>query len=1030
MAPHHPNPPVDTDRNLLFGVLALQADLIDNQQFIDGCGAWAARKDVALADLLMERGWLTPEAKTHVEFLLQAKLKKHRGDVHATLAAATVPQVRHSLAGLPDADIQQICAALSPADPSSTTDYHPEARGRYQLLRLHATGGLGQVWLARDGDLGREIALKELKPERCSEPATRVRFLEEAQITGQLEHPSIVPVYELVHRESPSPFYTMRFIRGRTLREASAAYHEKRRAGQTGPLELRQLLGAFVSACNAVAYAHARGVIHRDLKGQNIALGDFGEVMVLDWGLAKVLGVGAVRQPPPKGTNDGGAKEELPPLEAREFGTLESPREATLAGQALGTPSYMAPEQAEGRVDLIDARSDIYGLGAILFEILTDKPPHAGRDKEEALRHVIHGDTPRAKAFEPSVPPALDAICAKAMAKERQERYDTATALAEDIQRFLADEPVSAWPDPWKVRLRRWVTRHRTSVTAAAAALLVALVSLGLATARLTAANRDLTEANEREQKAAADAQASYHLAREAVDNYLAKVSDNPRLKAVGLRGLRKDLLEEAGKFYQRLLQEGAEDPTLAADRGTAHYKLGQIAFAVGNVQESISHFQQAVVIFSQLATAHPDNPRYSLELNRTRIDLGWSYYTTGEMDRAEQEYQKAIPTLKTLADAHPEVLDYAKSLANAHMNLVTVVGERGRAEESINAALETIKLLRVLSGRFPAARDIQRLLAGQLSNLGNGYLFRGKPAEGEKYYLEAVDILERLTEAAPDDLGALEITARTRSNLAYVYLDKNNAAEFERQTFLALAVKKKLAEAHPDVPDYQAMLARGHLSAARVYRKQGKDVEARQSVDRSIALFRSLADAYPKNPFYGYGLTECQMGLGEFLEEAGKTADAGQAFLTALETYKETVRSVQAIPEMYQHLGVACTIHVASAGNHAVSTREVEALIKGTPRNAENIYNAALVYSVSSASARRDAGLTPADQDRLAEKYAVRSMELLQQAKAAGYFQKSSGLEHLKNDPELSGLRSRPDFRKLLTDLVKEEPAQPGKDE
>jgi serine/threonine-protein kinase len=1020
---------VDTDRNLLFGVLALQADLIDNQQFIDGCGAWAARKDVALADLLMERGWLTPEAKTHVEFLLQAKLKKHQGDVHASLAAALGPQVRHSLAGLQDADIQQTCADLPPADPSSTTDYHAEARGRYQLLRLHATGGLGQVWLARDGDLGREIALKELKPERSSQLATRVRFLEEAQITGQLEHPSIVPVYELVPRESPSPFYTMRFIRGRTLREASAAYHEKRRTGGAGPLELRQLLGAFVSVCNAVGYAHARGVIHRDLKGQNIALGDFGEVMVLDWGLAKVMGEGAARQNRPKGTKDGGPKEELPPLAAPKFGTLDSPREATLAGKALGTPSYMAPEQAQGRVDLIDARSDIYGLGAILFEILTGKPPHAGQNPEEVLRHIIHSDTPRAKAFEPSVPPALDAICAKAMAKERQERYDTATALAEDIQRFLADEPVRAWPDPWKVQLRRWVRRHRTSVTAAAAALLVAMISLGLATAWLTTANRHLTEANEREQQATAAAQANYRLAREAVDNYLAKVSDNPRLKAVGLRGLRKDLLEEAGKFYQRFVQERAQDPDLEADRGIAHYKIGRIAMDVGAIQEAMSHYQHAVVIFSQLVAARADNPQYFLELSRARIDLGWAYYTTGESDKAEQEYQAAIPTLKTLSDSHPEVLDYAKNLASAYTDLATVLGQRGRRAESKEAALKAIEILRELSGRFATNRDIQRLLAGQLTNLGNGHASWHELAEAEKLYLEAIDILQRLTEATPDDPDPLASLARTRNNLAQVYLQNNKAAESERQTFLALALKKKLADAHPDVPDYQASLARSYSNAARFYRKQGKKVETQDSIAKAIALFRNLAAAYPKIPEYGYGVSESQVDLGEFLEETGQKADAEQAYRTALQNYKETARSVQAVPEMYRRLGVSCALHLANTGNHAVSTREVEAIIRGSPPDAESIYNAALVYSVSSASARRDAGLTSADQDRLAEKYAVRSIELLQQAKAAGFFQNSSGLEQLKEDRELSGLRSRPDFQNLLTELAKEKRAEPGKD-
>src|SRR5262249_46743567 len=162
-------------------------------------------------------------------------------------------------------------------------------------------------------------------------------------------------VYELGRRPGDEqPFYTMRFVRGRTLAEASRAYHERRRRGEAGPLELRELLMAFVGVCNAVAYAHSRGVIHRDLKPQKVVLGDFGEVIVLDWGLARVLGEA-----------EGEAAEDRAPVSLSGEGS----RDQTIAGQVLGTPAYMAPEQAEGRLDLIDARTDVYGLGAILYEL-------------------------------------------------------------------------------------------------------------------------------------------------------------------------------------------------------------------------------------------------------------------------------------------------------------------------------------------------------------------------------------------------------------------------------------------------------------------------------------------------------------------------------------------------------------------------------------------------------------------------------------------------------------------------------------
>src|SRR5262249_52658322 len=180
-----------------------------------------------------------------------------------------------------------------------------------------------------------------------------------ARVTGQLEHPGIVPVYELAKRpENQQPFYTMRFVQGRTLSAAAASFHEQRSAGRAGLLELRALLNAFVTVCNALAYAHARGVVHRDLKGENILLGEFGEVIVLDWGLAKVLG----------------QAEEGTPVQVNEDPALQ----ATLEGQVMGTPAYMAPEQAAGQVERIDTRTDVYGLGAIFYELLTGQPPFSG----------------------------------------------------------------------------------------------------------------------------------------------------------------------------------------------------------------------------------------------------------------------------------------------------------------------------------------------------------------------------------------------------------------------------------------------------------------------------------------------------------------------------------------------------------------------------------------------------------------------------------------------------------------------------
>jgi WD40 repeat protein/tRNA A-37 threonylcarbamoyl transferase component Bud32 len=456
--------PAASDRNLLFGVLALQADLIDQTQFVEACTLWSTHKQVPLADLLVDRGWLTADDRAHVDWLLGRHLHRHQGDAHASLAEVADGAVRHALAVLEDVEVRQSLAELStPADVSGgTIHYAPAAAQRYTLSRLHATGGIGRVWLAYDSDLGREVALKELRPERSQSRGFANRFLHEAKITGQLEHPGIVPVYELACRPSDGqPFYTMRFIKGRTLTDAIRAYHNQRPAGRTEALERVALLNSFVATCNAVAYAHSRGVIHRDLKGQNVVLGDFGEVVVLDWGFAKVLG---------RLDDSAGAD----PVElAAETGPGH-----TVQGQVIGTPAYMAPEQAEGRPDRIDRRSDVYGLGAILYELLTGRPPFSGASVEEVLRQVRDAEPPHPRQVRAGVPRALEAACLRAMAKEPAQRYASAQDLAREVQRWLADEPVEAYPEPFAARMGRWARRHRTL----SAALTVFLASAAIGT--------------------------------------------------------------------------------------------------------------------------------------------------------------------------------------------------------------------------------------------------------------------------------------------------------------------------------------------------------------------------------------------------------------------------------------------------------------------------------------------------------------------------------------------------------------------
>jgi serine/threonine-protein kinase len=545
---------MDTDRNLLFGVLALQADLLDAAQFAEACTAWTARKGTPLADLLVERGWLTAQDRDDIQRLLERKLKKHGGDAHVSLAAVAGPEVRRALETMDDADIERSLASLPPvaghASDLPTVDALPPA-GRYRVLRPHAQGGLGEVFVAEDTELHRTIALKQIQRRHADDRHSRGRFLLEAEITGGLEHPGIVPVYGLGAFSDGRPFYAMRFIKGESLKEALTHFHQ---APDFRGAAFRQLLGRFIGVCNAVAYAHSRGVLHRDLKPANILLGPFGETLVVDWGLAKVLGRAR--------TAGDGATEELTlqPASLRDH-------EETVAGSALGTPAYMSPEQAAGRWDELGPASDVYSLGATLYALLTGRAPFAGADKGEVLRQVRRGDFPPPRQVQPAVPAALDAVCRKAMARKPGARYPTPLALAAELERWLADESVDAYRDPLAVRLVRWGRRHQKLVTGGTALVLTTVLALAVG---LWAVDR------ERMRTAAAKEQAEAHfsLAQQAVDRYLNAVAEDKQLKEQDFFVLRRTLLLTAVPFYEQLAQVKGGDPERQAASGRAYRRL------------------------------------------------------------------------------------------------------------------------------------------------------------------------------------------------------------------------------------------------------------------------------------------------------------------------------------------------------------------------------------------------------------------------------------------------------------------------
>jgi len=368
-------------------------------QLADACSAWAARMDDTLADLLVQRHWLTTYDRADVERLRERKVRKQASRLGVEPAAVTASH------------------GPAPGPPGITQMYItvPPAK-RYERKELHAEGGMGQIWRARDPDLDREIAMKVLRPDRVDDRQSRERFLLEARIMGQLSHPGIPPVHVLDQDERGTPYYAMKFIEGRTLEESIAAYHQR-----PTPLAFRDLLRHFGDVCQTIAFAHSRAILHRDLKPRNIMIGDFGETFVLDWGLAKQFKTAGDTPSPPR--------------------LCDSDQGLSQVGQIVGTPAYIAPEQLAGVTS--GPLTDLYALGVILYEILAGRPPYQGKDNLELLAELSKGQLiPPSQLRGDAVPHGLESICLKATAFRPSDRYQSATELTRAVEDWLSEELV------------------------------------------------------------------------------------------------------------------------------------------------------------------------------------------------------------------------------------------------------------------------------------------------------------------------------------------------------------------------------------------------------------------------------------------------------------------------------------------------------------------------------------------------------------------------------------------------------------
>jgi serine/threonine-protein kinase len=800
----------DTDRNLLFGVLALQADFLDNERFARACALWAADKGRPLGQVLVEQGWLTPEDRAAVERLLSRKVNKHGGDVHASLAEAVTGGGAASLAAVRDAEVQASLAAASLGAPGQTVDEpHRRAGPRYRVLRPHAVGGLGEVSVAEDTELHRQVALKEIREQHAHQESSRRRFVLEAEVTGGLEHPGVVPVYGLGVYPDGRPYYAMRLIKGETLGEAAERFHAAPTAAFDS-LEFRQLLGRFIDVCQAVAYAHSRGVLHCDLKPANVMVAKYGETLVVDWGLAKVVG------------RPGGAAGVPEEMTLRPAAGSDGVR--TLAGSAVGTPGFMSPEQAEGEVGGLGPATDVYSLGATLYVLLTNQPPLRGA-VPEVLRRTQEGSWPPPRQVNAAAPAALDAVCRKAMALRPGDRYASALELAGELEHWLADEPVSAYREPAGGRLRRWARKHPRRVTAAAVLLLAGAVGLTAGTFLLERVKREARE--------------NFAIGLAGIEGSVRGVSEDFWLDEPEMQAMRHKVLRKAHDDYMELLTKHPEDRRLRQQHAAVKALLAALYLQAHREDEGIALVEQARQLYEDLLRQAPGDRQLRFGLAQAHHTLAELRLQKGEFEAGEKEVDRSIALLKPLTAEAPENQGPTCLLAWSYNLRATAKWSRGDVESGLEdnqkvlaigePLLSAPKLVPsatpaglapwrdYLGDRFVHGKGSLMLLPRAYTDRGIMLNSAGRNAEAARVLQEAT-AFDRWLLAQDPGLGQFRhALALALLHGGHVQVELGRPARAEPALREAREQTRKLREHAPSVPEYAAthLLAAGYLGEA-----------------------------------------------------------------------------------------------------------------------------------------------------------------------------------------------------------------------
>jgi tetratricopeptide (TPR) repeat protein/tRNA A-37 threonylcarbamoyl transferase component Bud32 len=705
---------------------------------------------------------------------------------------------------------------------------------RYVIESVLGSGGMGRIVSARDRHLDRTVALKELREQR---PELAARFKREALLTARLEHPNIVSLHEAGTWPTGEPFYTMRLVSGRPLDVVIA------QAENLG--ERLALLPHVIAVADALAYAHRERIIHRDLKPQNVMVGEFGETIVIDWGLAKDLAT--VEDEVAAGTAAASA----------------GPSTETKDGEVMGTPAYMPPEQATAQ--LLDPRADVYSIGAILYHVLAGDPPYTGRSSLEVITAVISGPPVVLGERQPGVQSDLLAIVDRAMARDPEARYPTARELADDLRRFQAGQLVGAHRySPGQI-LARWVRRHRAAVIVAGVALAVLVTLGGVALQRIVRAQR-AAEA----QRALADTNRGD---AEALLDFM-MVDLNAKLKPVGRLDVLDDAAKKATAYYDR--RNVALDDVELAKRALARRNLGDVLYAQGHSDQALRELRSSEAITQALATKDPANVDRQHDLAVTDEKIGNVLLALGHAAEALAAHRRSLAIDETLETRDPTNVERKYDVSVGRDKIGDVLLASGDAAGALVEYRAGLAIRETIAGH-------DRGLYVSHQKIGTVLLAQGDSAAGLASHESALAIAEKRAAEDPSDSERQYDVAMGHYKVGDVLVDQGNLPAALVELRASLAIAGVLAVKDPTNVLHQNHLVVTHQELGDVLFAQREMAAALVEYRASLTIAAALAAADPANIDYTRNLSVSHEKVGDALLAQHDPAGALAAYREAL---------------------------------------------------------------------------------------------------------------------------------------------------